>query len=72
MSKAAAKAQGRRTTRVPVTTMEEVPVLSDKERKDLLVSLKKAESEIKAGDAEDYDSKTFKKRLIGIYRGSKR
>ena len=58
----------RRTTVVPVTTMEEIPVLSAKERADLLAVLKAAEARVKAGKAIDYDPKTFKDRLIGIYR----
>ncbi len=63
------KDKRRRTTLVPVTTMEEIPVLSAKERADLLASLKAAEGRAKAGKAIDYDRKTFKERLIGIYRG---
>ncbi len=55
-----------------VTTMEEIPVLSDQERAKLTTSLKEAEARVKAGKAIDYDPKTFKDRLIGIYRGSKR
>jgi hypothetical protein len=66
------KAKGRRTTMVPVTTMEELPVLSDKERAELTTSLKEAEARIKAGKGIDYDPKTFKDRLIRIYRGGKR
>ena len=62
----------RRTTVVPVTTMEEIPVLSAKERADLLAVLKAAEARVKAGKAIDYDPKTFKDRLIGIYRARKR
>ena len=62
----------RRTTMVPVTTMEEIPVLSDEERQALLVSLKQAEERVKAGRAIDYDPKTFKDRLVAIYRGAKR
>jgi hypothetical protein len=62
----------RRTTMVPVTTMEEIPVLSDRERAELTASLKAAEARIKAGKAIDYDPKTFKHRLIDIYRGGKR
>lgn len=62
----------RRTTSVPVTTMEEIPVLSEKERADLLASLKEAEVRVKAGEAIDYEPKTFKKRLLDIYRGAKR
>jgi hypothetical protein len=62
----------RRTTTVPVTTMEEIPVLSEKERADLQQSLKDAEARIKVGQGVDYDPETFKSRLMGIYRGSKR
>lgn len=70
-TRAAAKDKGRRTTMVPVTTMEEIPVLSDRERADLLKSLKAAASRVKAGKAVDYDPSTFRKRLVEIYRGSK-
>ena len=62
----------RRTTMVPVTTMEEIPVLSEKERAELTTSLKAAEARVKAGKGIDYDPKTFKDRLVGIYRGDKR
>jgi hypothetical protein len=62
----------RGTTTVPVTTMEEVPVLSEEERAELLKSLKEAEERIEAGEAIDYDSDQFKKRLRGIYRAGKR
>ena len=67
-----AKEKRRRTTRVPVTTMEEIPVLSETERTDLIDSLKQAEARVKAGKAIDYDPKTFKRRLLDIYRGGKR
>ena len=70
--KTATKNKRRRTTTVPVTTMEEIPVLSNKERAELLASLKDAERRVKAGKAIAYDRKTFKKRLLGIYRGAKR
>lgn len=71
-TKSATKHTGRRTTVVPVTTMEEIPVLSDNERAELLRSLKEAESRVQAGEAVDYDSKIFKQRLVDIYRCSKR
>jgi len=71
-SKSATKHRRRRSTSVPVTTMEEIPVLSNKERADLLASLKQAEARVKAGKAIDYNSKTFKKRLLDIYRTAKR
>ena len=65
-------ARRRRTTVVPVTTMEEIPVLSEKERASLVASLRKAEGRMKAGKGVEYDPKTFKDRLIGIYRDRKR
>ena len=71
-SKAAAKDKRRRTTMVPVTTMEEIPVLSARERAELLTALEAAEARVKAGKAIDYDPKTFKERQIGIYRARKR
>ena len=52
--------------------MEEIPVLSDQERTELTNSLQDAEDRVKAGKAIDYDPKTFKNRLIGIYRAAKR
>ena len=57
---------------VPVTTMEEIPVLSDKERAALTDALKKAQTRVKAGKGVDYDPQTFKDRLIRIYRNGKR
>jgi hypothetical protein len=62
----------RRTTMVPVTTMEEIPILSAKERVELTTALKAAQSRLKAGDGIDYDPDTFKQRLVAIYRGGKR
>jgi hypothetical protein len=70
-SKIATK-EARRTTMAPVTTMEELPVLSEAEREDLLQTLKAAESRIEAGQGIDYDRQTFRDRLVGIYRGAKR
>lgn len=69
MSDKTATKDGRRTTLVPVTTMEEIPVLSADEREELLTSLKEAEARVKAGKAVDYDRRTFKDRLIGILKG---
>jgi len=71
-NKTATKDKRRRTTSVPVTTMEEISVLSESERAELITSLKEAEARIKAGQAVDYDPKIFKKRLLDIYRRSKR
>lgn len=57
----------RRTTMVPVTTMEEVPVLDNSERAELLGSLKEAEADIKGGKGAEYDPRTFKDRLVRTY-----
>jgi hypothetical protein len=60
-SKADTRDKRRRTTSVPVTTMEEIPVLSDKGRAELVASLKDAEARIKRGEGIEYDPTTFKK-----------
>ena len=64
--------RGRRTTTVPVTTMEEIPVLDSEEQAELLRSLKDAEADIRAGKGVEYDPKKFRDRLMRIYRGKKR
>jgi hypothetical protein len=61
-----------RIVMVPMTTMEELPVLPDKARAELRASLEKAENRMKAGQGIDYDSKTFRGRLVDIYRGQSR
>jgi hypothetical protein len=66
------KARQHRTTMVPVTTMEEIPILSEREREELLESLRQAEARVTAGEGIDYDRNSFRERLIAIYRGSKR
>jgi hypothetical protein len=71
-NKTVSRPKRRRTTMVPVTTMEEVPVLSERERAELRHSLAEAEARVKAGKGIDYDPGTFKDRLIRVYRGSKR
>ena len=70
-SDTATKPKRRRTTMVPVTTMEDIPVLTDQERAALLASLKQAKARMKAGEGVDYDPKTFKNRLMRIYRGKR-
>jgi hypothetical protein len=70
--KTATKSKRRRTTTVPVTTMEEVPVLTESEREELLASLKDSEARIEAGDYTVYDPKKMKERLLRIYRARKR
>jgi len=62
----------RRTTMVPVTTMEEVPILTDEELAALRAALKEAEAQIQTGNYTEYDQKTFRERLLRIYRGRDR
>jgi len=52
--------------------MEEIPVLGNKGRAELLDSLKKAEQHIRDGKGTDYDPKKFKDRLLDIYWRVKR
>jgi hypothetical protein len=52
--------------------MEEVPVLDPLERAELLDSLERASAEVKAGAAAEYEPKSFKDRLLRIYRDRKR
>lgn len=49
MGKTTTGKSARATTLMPVVTMEEVPVLSDEERAELLQSLKDAQADIAAG-----------------------
>ena len=57
---------------VPVTTLEEMPILDESEKAELLASLKQAEADIKAGKGVEYDTKTFRDLLVRIYRANKR
>jgi hypothetical protein len=71
-SRTAAKPKRRRTTQVPVTTMEEVPILSARERAALLESLEKAQARVRSGKGVDLDPDALKDHLIGVYRRGKR
>jgi hypothetical protein len=64
--------KNRRTTMVPVTTMEEVPLLSQKERAALISSLEEADARVKAGQGIEYDPSALKDRLLNIHRKAKR
>ena len=57
---------------VPVTTMEQIPVLDESERAELLAALKEAEAQIEAGEFVEYDPETFKARLLDHYRRAKK
>ena len=60
-----------RTAAAPETAMDEAPLLSERERAEMISSLKAAEKRIAAGHHAVYDPETFKDRLIGIYRAAK-
>ena len=70
-SKIATK-EARRTTMAPVTTMEELPVLSEAEHEDVPANPEGCLICIEAGQGIDYDRETFRDWLVGIYRGAKR
>jgi hypothetical protein len=57
--------QARRTA-VAVTTMEEAPIFSEKERAEMIASLKAAEARIAAGQYVEHDPETFVDRLMAI------
>ena len=50
----------------PVTTMEEAPILSGKERAEMIASLKAAEARIAAGEYVEHDPDTFVDRLMDV------
>ncbi len=56
----------RRTAMVPVTTMEELPILSEEDRARMLSSLKAAEARIAAGQYVEHDPNTFVDRLMNV------
>ena len=57
---------------VPVTTMEELPLLTEEERADLLASLKEAEASVKAGQYVEHNPETFVDHLLAIRNTAKR
>lgn len=67
MTTKTAKKDQRRTTMVPVTTMEELPLLDADEREELIASLQEAEARIVDGEGIDYDPKTFASKLRSHY-----
>ena len=59
----------RQTMVIPVITMEEVPILTDRERTDFVASLKQAEADVAAGKAKPFNREEFKNRFLAICRG---
>jgi len=62
----AADKTARRTAMVSVTTMEELPILFDEERAEMLASLKAAEARIAAGQYVKHDRESFVKRMLDV------
>ena len=54
---------------VPVVTMVEVPVLSERERGELIASLQQAEADVAAGRAKPFNREEFEQRSLAICRG---
>ena len=59
----------RKVTVAPVTTMEEVPVLTSAERAEFIDSLEIAQAQINAGDFLEYEAEAFKDWLFDAYHG---
>ena len=60
------------TVMMPVTTMEEVPVLDEAARGEFLATLKAAEADVTAGRAVAQDPATFVERLWAMRGGAKK
>jgi hypothetical protein len=61
----------KRTTLIPVTTMEEVPVLSAGQRAELAASLAEAEREIAEGRGAPYDTEETRQHFMRGFEGRK-
>lgn len=68
MSGTVHKETRRRFNIMPVTTMEEVPVLSTAERADFLASLREAEADLAAGNFMEHSAGSFRGWLMSLYR----
>ncbi len=53
---------------MPVTTMEEIPVLTENERVAFVTLLKEGEKSIESGDKLNLDAKGFREWLFSLYR----
>jgi hypothetical protein len=58
--------KARRTAMVPVTTMEEVLILSEEERAEMVAVLKDAEARVASGKYVEHDPDTFVDRLMEV------
>jgi len=55
-----------KTTWIPVTTMEEMPLLDDEELNELIASLKEAEAEVASGNCVEHDAATFVEEFLAL------
>jgi hypothetical protein len=60
------------TALVPITTMEEIPVLTAQERAEFIDTLEAAEARIEGGDFVEYDAQAFEDRLLDVERKTRR
>ena len=52
-----------------ILSLEEVPVPTERERAELLASLKQAEADVAAGKAKPFDREDFRRRFLAICKG---
>jgi hypothetical protein len=60
------KKRAGRTAMVPVTTMEEAPILSEEERAEMVAILKDAEARVASGECVEHDPGTFVDHLMEV------
>jgi hypothetical protein len=58
--------RARGTAMVPVTTMEEVVILSEEERAEMVAVLKDAEARVASGESIEHDPDTFVDHLMEV------
>jgi hypothetical protein len=58
--------KARRGAMVPLTTIEEAPILTDEERVAMIASLKAAEARIAAAEHIEHEANTFVDRLLDV------
>ena len=66
MSHSGAHLKPHRTARLPVTTIEELPLLTEAERTDLIISLQEAQECATSGQYIEHDPDTFVDQLLEI------
>jgi hypothetical protein len=59
----------KKTIVVPIVSLAEVPVPTERQRAELLASLKQAEADAAAGKAKPFDREEFRRRFLAICKG---